>query len=156
MSWVCFSVSLSHTQDFTHTHTLRHAHAHSSSHLTCLSSQSALVLLCGDACSHSDLISYSISNGCACCSLSDYCVSCVCYRSLFMSRYHQRSNHVLSCLVLLCSSKYLRCPVAASSKPISTSSLQDGSPLNWTIFCCVLFHPVLCHCTTDCLVLRLH
>ncbi len=84
MSWVCFSVSLSHTQDFTHTHT--HTHTHPGTPMlilalifTCLSSQSALVLLCGDTCSHSDLISYSISNGCACCSLSDYCVSCVCY-----------------------------------------------------------------------------
>ncbi len=62
---LCLSLTLccTHTHTHTHTHAYRHIH-----------SLSALALLCSDTCSHSHLIIPSIYSGCACCSLSDYCV----------------------------------------------------------------------------------
>ncbi len=143
MSWAGFaSLSLSHilccTRTYTHTHTHTHTyrHIHLLSPPTCLSSQSALALLCSDTCSHSHLIIPSIYSGCASCPLSDYCVSCVgC--GLSTCRYTlEISPCLVSPGVAVCF-WFSLCPVAASSEPSSTSSLKTGVP--WTRPPTVLF-----------------
>ncbi len=56
---LCLSLTLCCTHTHTHTHAYRQTHTPTLSP-TCLSSQSALALLCGDTCSHSHLIILSI------------------------------------------------------------------------------------------------
>ncbi len=153
MSWVCFFFSLSHTQLYTHTHAYRHIHLHTPTQ-TCLSSQSAFALLCSDTCSH--LIIPSIYSGCACGSLSDYCMSCIeCGLLLVVDlRVRTLSGLAWSCcefMVFLC--VLLLPPV--SPVPRGPSRLKSLGP-DRLQFCFVIFLPVLCLRMTDCLVLLLH
>ncbi len=161
MSWVCFSVSLSHSLLYTHSHTHTHTHTHtciqthtSTLSPTCLSSQSAFALLCSDTCSHSHLIIPSIYSGCACGSLSDYYMSCIECGLLLVVDLRV---HVLSRMELLLVSGFLGVLLLPPVSPVprGPSRLKSLGPERLQ-FCFVILLPVLCLRTTDCLVLLLH
>ncbi len=124
---------LSLTHSVVHTCSQTHTPALSP---TCLSSQSALALLCSDTCSHSHLIIPSIYSGCACCPLSDYCVSCIGCSLSTCRNTLEISPCLVSPRVAVCF-LFSWCPVATSSEPISTSSLKTAVP--WTRQPTVLF-----------------
>ncbi len=111
-----------HSHTHTHTHTCIQTHTPTLSP-TCLSLQSAFALLCSDTCSHSHLIISSIYSGCACGSLSDYCMSCIECGLLLVVDLRIRT---LSCLAWSC--WFSRCPAAASSESSSTRSLKTEVP----------------------------
>ncbi len=156
MNWVCFFFSLSHTLLYTHTHTLTHTHMHTDTYTslspTCLSFQSAFALLCSDTCSHSHLIIPSIYSGCACGSLSDYCMSCIECGLLLVVELRIRT---LSCLAWSCWEFLVFSVSCCFLQWVRFHEVpRDWSPLDqiYLQFCFVIFLPVLCLRTTDWLV----
>ncbi len=132
MSWVCFFFSLSLTLLYTHSHT----HTHTLSP-TCLSSQSAFALLCSDTCSHSHLIIPSIYSGCACGSLSDYCMSCIECGLLLVVDLRVRT---LSCLAWSCCEFLVFSVSCCCLQWVQFHEVpQDWSPSDQTVYSFVLW-----------------
>ncbi len=114
MIWVCLFFSLSHTLLYTHSHT--HTHMHTDTYislsLTCLSFQSAFVLLCSATCSHSSNQSLYFTAA----AFAALCRIIVCYAFMCSLLILEFSFRTLSCPAWRCWRLLVtsRCPATAS------------------------------------------
>jgi len=140
LSWAGFaSLSLSLTLCCTHTHTHTHTHTCIQTHTpalspTCLSSQSALALLCSDTCSHSSNHSLYLKQLCLL-----FSVGLLCVMHLMWSPHLSNTLEISSCLAwncceLLVISVSCCCLQWAQSHELP----QDWSPLDQTFYIFVL------------------